>query len=1084
MTTTVDAQAPHPLDVAGLAAFASGAWGYLATVAGIVQLTTTVPADGTLQGIAGAYQVSPAELAQANRSAAQSFAAASLLAGGTQLAVENRCTVIGNDTLASIVQRSPAPTPADAAALAAGNPALALQPGVQVLIPPPGTPPPAGYQARAGDTLASVAAAFGVTAADIGAANAQVPGLLVAEQSVLLGLRPYTVQPEDTFTSIAAATGATVASLATANASAPGLLVAGQTIAIPRHVVLPGSGTHQAGAGDNTLDAIARQGGVQVTALGSANSDVTGLLVSGVQVGYTPPGGRGYSTATAANDTLSTVALRLQAMLAADGVTQQVTTALLAEANATVPCLAAGAALLVPPADVTSGAPVAANNSAVVFPLETAVTLRRTGHVDPALAAAGASDVGSVTTPLAPAVPEGAAGQTLALQQFAEAFETAFAAPRLKLATTGSGSSGTQTQRLFAVQYGTAALNYEIGGSTPYFFAPRPLSTTPWNSPGPIPIRGYTRGQPLGPAQQTSFTGADLDGWAQAFLAELDLVLSGDYAVAAYTLDPAGYTALVQAKNTLAAAIRDSVDTVVEPGGGPGPDLAGAQDALYQRLLITLSTAYQVDTIVQFPVTVTAPAGWAGDTAPRLRGQPLADTYTVAAGATLRSVASDPSFQAPVDLLVTELADSGFLLAPGFEVPSQGQLPPYTVAGGDTLASVAAHFAVPVAQFGDALAGTPGLLQPGAAVNLVRRTYPLADDDTLFTAISYLALDVSTPAAQAAAVDNFAAMNATLPDLFAADTTLVVPLPVTVAPGDTIAGLATAHGLTPFGLVTSIAARTDVLAPGVSVTLAGQAVTVRPGDSLDTIAAAAGLPLDAVTAAVQNSAGLLITGVIIALPGSQVSYAVRSRDTLATIAAAVGQGTTPSWVVTTQLHTAQALRAGTVVAYLSRVAGFSLSDANISLAGSSPSSLTFLFHTASNTAFSNLALQLRYQVNQLEYGIEDVPWASGYQSSQWLTFLLPPPDAAIGTVDVPIPLRAHPVPPSVTSQRTIPFAGPLTLPELRRYDYDYSFSAQRAAQDAVSTSQLQNTVLASGTTAADTIVRRATRGARPVRSRP
>ena len=98
-------------------------------------------------------------------------------------------------------------------------------------------------------------------------------------------------------------------------------------------------------------------------------------------------------------------------------------------------------------------------------------------------------------------------------------------------------------------------------------------------------------------------------------------------------------------------------------------------------------------------------------------------------------------------------------------------MPPYTVASGDTLASVAAHFAVPVAQLGDALAGTPGLLQPGAAVNLVRRTYPLADDDTLFTAISYLALDVATPAAQAAAVDNFAAMNATLPDLFAAGAT-------------------------------------------------------------------------------------------------------------------------------------------------------------------------------------------------------------------------------------------------------------------------------------------------------------------------
>lgn len=441
---------------------------------------------------------------------------------------------------------------------------------------------------------------------------------------------------------------------------------------------------------------------------------------------------------------------------------------------------------------------------------------------------------------------------------------------------------------------------------------------------------------------------------------------------------------------------------------------------------------------------------------------------------TLGSVASGSSspFQAPLDLLVAELADTGFLLTPGFELPGQGQLPPYTVAGGDTLASVAAHFAVPVTQLGDALAGTAGLLQPGAAVYLVRRTYPLADDDTLFTAISYLALDAAAPAAQAAAVDNFAAMNAALPDLFAAGTILQVPLPATVAPDDTIAGLAAAHELTPFGLVTSIAARTDVLTPGASVTLAGQAVTIRPGDSLDTIAAEAGLPLDAVTPAVQDLAGLLVPGAVIALPGSQVSYTVRSGDTLTTIAAAVGQGATPSWVVTTQLDTAQALQAGRVVAYLSRVAGFSLSDANISLVnsspGSPPGSLTFLFRTASSTAFSNLALQLSYRVNQLEYGIEDVPWASGYQSSQWLTFLLPPPDAPIGTVDVPIPLRAHPVPPSVTSQRTIPFTGPLTLQELRRYDYDYSFSAQRAAQDAVSTSQLQNTVLAGETTAAST----------------
>ncbi len=147
-----------------------------------------------------------------------------------------------------------------------------------------------------------------------------------------------------------------------------------------------------------------------------------------------------------------------------------------------------------------------------------------------------------------------------------------------------------------------------------------------------------------------------------------------------------------------------------------------------------------------------------------------------------------------------------------------------------------------------------------------------------------------------------------------------------------------------------------------------------------------------------------------------------------------------------------------------------MSDASISLADSqqhpSPNSLTFLFSTASSTAFSNLAVQLSYQVNQLEYGIQDVSWASGYQSSQWLTFLLPPDNAEIGTVDVPIPLRAHPVPPSVTGQRITPQVTAAqsapALQQLRRYDYDYSFSAQRAAQDSLSTSQLQNSVLAGG----------------------
>ena len=65
--------------------------------------------------------------------------------------------------------------------------------------------------------------------------------------------------------------------------------------------------------------------------------------------------------------------------------------------------------------------------------------------------------------------------------------------------------------------------------------------------------------------------------------------------------------------------------------------------------------------------------------------------------------------------------------------------------------------------------------------------------------------------------------------------------------------------------------------------------------------------------------------------------------------------------------------------------------------------------------------------------------------------------------------RAHPAArPPGAAERDRPADHPRSprprpLQQLRRYDYDYSFSAQRAAQDSLSTSQLQNSVLAGGT---------------------
>ena len=1012
--------------VAEVAAAAGGS----ALVAGsvvVVPVAVTVAAGATPAALAGRFAVTVAELLEAN-------ATADVLTPGAVIALPDGAPVsIGaGDTLASIAAAHDVGV-ADLAGPNADAPAL-LRPGTRLT---------SAYRVQAGDTFRSVADRFGVSPAALGTANAQVAGLVAAEESVLFGSRRAPVAAGDTFASLAAAAGVPLAELAAANATTAGLLTAGVPVALPRHVRVagPGDHTHTVAAGD-TLAGIAVAHGVDVTLLGAANTDVDGILAPAVTLSYTAPDGRSYQAVTGANDTLSTVALRLQALLAADGTKQQVTAAQVAEANPSAACLAAGGLLLVPPATATFTWPVTEANPLALFPLETTLVLRRTANVDPALAANPA--VTSVATPLAPFLPDGTGGRAAALRAFADAFEAAFTAPPLKLAATGN-TADAGTPRFVAVQYGPGAvvdIAVELGPVTSRaatFFAPRPLSARPgpggayvtslWSSPAPVPVVDYVRGQGLAQqARPTSFTGVDLDVWGSQFLAQLDLVLSADYAVAAYRLDPDAYGRLVAAKGVLADAIRASVTPVTGADAVTPAELAAAKEALHQRVLTTLSEAYLVDTVVVLPVTVTAPPDWVGDTAPRLHGQPIGATASVPADGTLRSLAAQ--LGAPLPLLVDLLADAA-LLRPGAAVTGPGVavgMPPYTVAPDDTLTTVAAHFAVTVADLGAALADSPGLLQPGAGVNLVVRSSTVAAEDTLSGVVTYLALDVATPEALAAAVDDFAAMNADVPGLFVAGTDLTVPDPVTVGPGDTVASLAAAHHLTPLELSTSIAARTDVLRAGATVAVPDPAdpgapprvVTTVAADSLDRIAAVTGLGLDAVSAAVQDRTDVLRPGTVLAVPDPDLpAYTVRPDDTLALIAERVGRTVSPSWVASSVLHTPDVLAAGTVVRYLSRVPGFTLSDATVTLTdgGGAPSPMAFLLHTASNIAFSNLGLDLRFQVNQLEYAIADVPWAQGYQSSDWLTFLSPPAESAVGPTDVPIALRTFPVPPSVTGQR-------------------------------------------------------------------
>ena len=68
VTTSLDGGVAHPVDAATLAGFAAAAWRYLGSVAALRPLAVTTDGSSTLRSIAATYQVSPGELAQANRS--------------------------------------------------------------------------------------------------------------------------------------------------------------------------------------------------------------------------------------------------------------------------------------------------------------------------------------------------------------------------------------------------------------------------------------------------------------------------------------------------------------------------------------------------------------------------------------------------------------------------------------------------------------------------------------------------------------------------------------------------------------------------------------------------------------------------------------------------------------------------------------------------------------------------------------------------------------------------------------------------------------------------------------------------------
>ena len=132
---------------------------------------------------------------------------------------------------------------------------------------------------------------------------------------------------------------------------------------------------------------------------------------------------------------------------------------------------------------------------------------------------------------------------------------------------------------------------------------------------------------------------------------------------------------------------------------------------------------------------------------------------------------------------------------------------------------------------------------------------------------------------------------------------------------------------------------------------------------------------------------------------------------------------------------------------------FTLSPAKIELsdANNGKSTLTFFFNTQTPQRYEDIAVNLNYQVNELEYKINTTN-----STSSWLNFIQPLNDEPnqIGDVQIPIPLRDFPLPPSLISHTAIPdpdsFAGEiLSAEDIRDWNYVFLYEHPDVAQDTI-----------------------------------
>lgn len=230
---------------------------------------------------------------------------------------------------------------------------------------------------------------------------------------------------------------------------------------------------------------------------------------------------------------------------------------------------------------------------------------------------------------------------------FAAALERVFidSAWQLRVGTGASDPDQPRTSETFsvwAVRMGRqpgVGLTYTVGSELSYY-APMPVANELRTDT--VVLNGYTTGRPYpdGQTPPVTFTGVDMNVWANTALTAIDTFLTPTFASPAYILDNLlfadpeneGYVAkILEHKEKLAGAIASTVRPILVTSATDAETQAAAREKMYQALLNRLSNAYLVTAVTVVPVTnasTNEPDAPGTAASPRFFGQPQAKETT------------------------------------------------------------------------------------------------------------------------------------------------------------------------------------------------------------------------------------------------------------------------------------------------------------------------------------------------------------------------------------------------------------------------------------------------------------------------